>query len=129
MKNTTKLISEIDLIIRIEKKLGRENLSQEEVKFMVDSANSGVPRQMFNYGVYLYLMNHDEEESRSWFNKTLKKMNGYGLLRCSGVLAGLGEEWIEDSVKFLKRAAWRQNPIAKRMIKMMKEHPFDFPKA
>jgi|GEM_PF-4319846 len=129
MKNTTKLTSEIDLIIRIEKKLGRENLSQEEVKFMVDSANSGVPRQMFNYGVYLYLMNHDEQESRSWFNKTLKKMNGYGLLRCSGVLAGLGEEWIDDSMRFLRRAAWRQNPIAKRMLKEMKEHPFGFPKA
>ena len=129
MKNIKNLQNEIALILAIEKKLGVQEFTSEEHNFMVSEASRGVPRQMFNYGLYLFYLNHDEEEARSWFNKALKKMNGYGLLRASGKLAELGEEWIEDSMKFLRRSAWRQNPIAKRMLKFMKEHPYQFPKA
>lgn len=129
MKNTTNLQKEIALILAIEKKLGAQELTTEEVNFMVTEASRGVPRQVFNYGVYIFLLNHNEEEARSWFNKALKAMNGYALLRASGKLAELGDQFIDDSMRYLRRAAWRQNPIAKRMLKFMKEHPFVFPSA
>ena len=129
MKNSTNLKNEIDLIISIERKLGRENLNDKELDFLTKEANNGTPRQMFNYGYYIYLTTNNEEEARVWFNKAFKVMNGHGLLRASGKLAELGDAFIEDSIKFLKRSAWRQNPIAKRMIKFMKENPFKFPTA
>lgn len=129
MKNSTNLKNEFDLIFSIERKLGRENLTDNELNFLTSEASKGTPRQMFNYGYYIYLTTNNEEEARTWFNKALKVMNGHGLLRASGKLAELDDAFIEDSMKFLRRSAWRQNPIAKRMIKFMKENPFKFPAA
>lgn len=129
MENTQKFKKEITLILAIEKKLGVQELTVEEHNFMVSEAERGVPRQVFNFGLYLYYLNHNEEEAKSWFNKALKTMNGYGLLRASGQLAELGDAFIEDSMRFLRRSAWRQNPIAKRMLKIMKANPFQFPQA
>lgn len=47
----------------------------------------------------------------------------------SGIFAFLGDEFYDWSMKCLKRAAWRQHPIAKRMYKTMKENPYKFPEA
>lgn len=129
MKNLLNVKEEIRLISAIESKLGVAKLNQEELNFMLDSASRGVPRQVFNYGLYIYYETYNEEEARVWFDKALKSMNGYALLRASGKLAELGDAFIDDSMKFLRRSAWRQNPIAKRMLKFMKEHPYKLPEA
>ena len=129
MKNVPNLEKEIRLISAIERKIGTAKLNQEELNFMLDEARRGVPRQVFNYGLYIYYETFNEEEARRWFDKALKSMNGYGLLRASGKLAELGDAFIDDSMRFLRRAAWRQNPIAKRMLKFMKEHPYQLPQA
>ena len=129
MKYTIPTKEEYDSLVKIERKIGKEILTKDELEIMRKEANQGAPRWEFNWGLIELFEFNNEKIAIEWFEKTLKHMNGYGLLRCSGILASIGDEWADMSMRYLKRAAWRQNPIAKRMLKYMKEYPYQFPQA
>ena len=116
---------------RIEAKMLKTNerLTQEEIDFLKARADEGSPLGEFDYGLYYLLMERDEKTADEWWNKFFYHCNGEGLLRASGIFAYLGDEYYDWSMKCLRRSAWRQNPIAKGMLKDMKEHPFKFPEA
>lgn len=129
MKITIPTKEEYDSLIKIEAKIGKKTLSKEEVETMRKEAGKGAPHWEFTWGLIELFEFNNEKAALEWFEKTLRHMNGFGLLRCSGILAGLGDEWIDLSMRYLRRAAWRQNPIAKRMLKYMKDYPFHHPQA
>lgn len=120
---------EYDILFEIESKLGKESLTNEELSTMKKQAEKGSPRWEFVWGEIELFEFNSEKNAIEWFEKALKHMNGTGLLRCSEILASIGDEWADLSMRFLKRAAWRQNPIAKGMLKQMKENPFELPQA
>lgn len=74
---------------------------------------------------YVKMMKKAEE----WRNKFFYRSNGYGLWKASRIFASLGDEYYDWPMKCLRRAAWRQHPLAKRMYKIMKENPYKFPEA
>lgn len=74
---------------------------------------------------YVKMMKKAEE----WWNKFFYRSDGYGLWKASGIFASLGDEYYDWPMKRLRRAAWRQHPLAKRMYKIMKENPYKFPEA
>ncbi len=131
LQNLEELELSIKKVWKIEAKILKTNeaLSEEETTFLKDFANTGSPRGEFIYGLYLLLHQNNESEAEVWWNKFFYHSNGFALWRASGIFAYLGDEYYEWSMKCLKRSAWRQFPIAKRMLKEMKEYPFEFPKA
>ena len=120
---------EYDSLSKIEAKIGKEALTKAELEIIRNKADQGVPHWEFNWALIELFDFNSEKNAIDWFEKALEHMNGDGLLRCSGILASIGDEWEEMSMRYLRRAAWRQNPIAKRMIKAMRENPFHFPEA
>ena len=119
----------IVLFKKIENNIGNVLLDDIELSIIKEEAEQGTPRAEFDWGLIQIYCFNDVKNAQEWFDKCLKHMNGDGLLRCSGIFANMGDEWIDYSIKYLKRAAWRQNPIAKRMIIKMKECPFKYPEA
>lgn len=126
-----KSFEEVKECFRIRAKLLKTNdkLTIEEKEFIGDKASSGSPIAEFTYGLYYLLNENDEKTAEEWWNKFFNHSNGDALWVASGIFAYLGDEYYDWSMKCLKRAAWRQHPIAKRMYKDMKEHPFKFPEA
>jgi len=127
-----KLELELKEMSKIEKKVGIENLTNEETNFLLEQIKEGVPRANIIYGQYLLFEKGQKEEAIEQFNLFLKNANGLALFFGSEIFAKMSnddEEWIEWSMKCLRRSAWRQFPIAKMMLKDMKEHPFKFPEA
>lgn len=116
---------------RIEEKMlhSTEPLTDKEIHYLKEHAESGAPLAEFNYGLYYLLFKKDEKTAEEWWNKFFYHSNGFGLWKASGIFAYLGDEYYEWSMKCLRRSAWRQFPIAKGMLKDMKEHPFHFPEA
>ena len=116
---------------RIEAKLLKTNeqLTIEESDFIKAEANSGSPLGEFIYGLYYLLNLQDEKKAEEWWTKFFYHSNGEALWKASGIFAFFGDEYYDWSMKCLRRAAWRQHPIAKAMYKEMKENPFKFPEA
>ena len=131
LQNLEELELSIKKVWKIEEKILKttEPLSDGEANFLKDYASSGSPRGEFIYGLYLLLHQNNESEAEVWWNKFFYHSNGFALWRASGIFAYLGDEYYEWSMRCLRRSAWRQFPIAKRMLKEMKEHPFKFPEA
>ena len=129
--NLKRLSSDLEKSFKIEAKMLKTNdkLTEEEIDFLKNRAEEGCPRDQFNYGLYYLLNEGNEKEAEVWWNKFFYHSNGFALWRASGIFAYLGDEYYEWSMKCLRRSAWRQFPIAKRMLKEMKEHPFIFPEA
>lgn len=126
-----KLASELKESWRLESKLLKTNdqLSEEEINFLRCRAEEGSPLGEFIYGLYYLLHKKDEKTAEEWWNKFFYHSNGLALWKASGIFAYLGDEYYEWSMKCLRRSAWRQFPIAKGMLKEMKEHPYRFPEA
>ena len=116
---------------RIEAKLLKTNeqLTIEESDFIKKEASSGSPLGEFIYGLYYLLNLQDEKTAEEWWSKFFYHSNGEALWKASDIFAFLGDEYYDWSMKCLRRAAWRQNPIAKAMYKEMKENPYKFPEA
>ena len=134
VKNTKLKKLEFDVLetLRIERKMlskKNEEITPEELSFILKHAESGSPLGEFDYGLYLLLYEHNEKEAEKWWTKSFYHCNGFGLWKQSGIFAYLGDEYYEWSMRCLRRSAWHQFPIAKRMLKEMKEHPFKFPEA
>lgn len=117
--------------IRIECKMLTtiEQLTQTEIEFLKGHAECGSPLGEFDYGLYYIIYKHDEKAAEEWWNKFFYHSNGIGLWKASGIFAYLGDEFYEWSMKCLRRSAWRQFPIAKRMLKAMEKNPYQFPEA
>ena len=126
-----RLSSDLKEALRIEDKLLKTNdrLTEEEILFLKREAEGGAPAAEFRYGLYFLLDKNDEKTAEEWWNKFFYHCNGFGLWRASGIFAYLGDQYYEWSMHCLRRSAWHQFPIAKRMLKFMKEHPFKFPEA
>lgn len=133
VQNTTLERLSLDLkeALRIQDKLLKTNkrLTEEEASFLKKEAEGGAPAAEFRYGLYILLDLNDEKTAEVWWTKFFYHANGFGLWKASGIFAYLGDEYYEWSMKCLRRSAWRQFPIAKRMIKAMKETPYRFPEA
>ena len=125
------MFKELEESWRIEAKMLKtiKPLSTDEIEFLKAQAEEGSPLGQFNYGLYYLLYENDEKTAEEWWNKFFYRSNGYGLWKASGIFAFLGDEYYDWSMKCLRRAAWRQHPIAKRMYKAMKENPYKFPEA
>ena len=125
------IFKELEESWRIEEKMLKTTkpLSADEIEFLKAQAEEGSPLGQFNYGLYYLLCENDEKTAEEWWNKFFYRSNDYGLLKASGIFAFLGDEYYDWSMKCLRRAAWRQHPIAKRMYKAMKENPYKFPEA
>ena len=130
-KSLKRLDYEFKEASRIEVKMLKttESLTIEEISFLKERAEEGSPLGEFQYGLYYLLHENDEKTAEVWWNKFFYHANGFGLWRASGIFAYLGDEYYEWSMKCLRRSAWRQFPISKRMLKTMKEHPYRFPEA
>ena len=136
MKNITekelqRSFSDLKECFRIRDKLLKttEKLTIEESYFIKGQAETGSPLGEFIYGLYYLLNQNDEKSAEEWWNKFFYHSNGDALWVASGIFAYLGDEYYDWSMKCLRRAAWRQHPIAKGMLKDMKEHPYKFPEA
>ena len=135
MKTSLKTINkEFKEILRIESIIGTKDITESDANFLKKRAESGSPRAMFDYGLFLLINKEIKEDAILWFNRHLKVCNGYGLWRASGIFAQLFDEyqdldWYEWSIKCLRRSAWRQFKLAKKMLKDMKENPYSFPEA
>ncbi len=106
-----------------------ERLTDEEVAFLKRRSDEGAPIAEFSYGLYYLLNQNDEKTAEEWWNKFFYHANGWALWKASGIFAYLGDQYYEWSMRCLRRSAWRQFPIAKDMLKAMKETPFKFPEA
>lgn len=117
--------------IRIELKLLKTNepLTFDEVSFIKTRAEEGVPKNEFVLGLYYLIQEENEFEADKWWTKFFYHANGYGLWKASGIFAYLGDQYYEWSMRCLRRSAWRQFPIAKRMLKAMKLSKFKFAQA
>ena len=122
LKDTNKMLS-------IEKKMKEEIIGEEDYKFLIKQADQGVPRAYYILGRIDLLQKEDEASAMKWFELLLKHGNQYVLFSAANFFASFDDLYIDQAMRFLKRAAWRQHPIAKRMLKFMKEHPFELPKA
>ena len=131
IKSWKRLEFELKEASRIESKMLKttEPLTEEEKCFLKARADEGSPLGEFQCGLYYFLQENDEKTAEVWWNKFFYHANGFGLWRASGIFAYLGDEFYEWSMKCLRRSAWRQFPISKRMLKFMKEHPYKFPEA
>ena len=131
IKSNEVLSSELKESWRLEEKLLKTNdpLSEKEIRFLKARAEEGVPLGEFSYGLYYLLHLNDEKTAEEWWNKFFYHSNGEALWKASGIFSFLGDEYYDWSMKCLKRAAWRQHPIAKAMYKEMKQNPFKFPEA
>ena len=136
MKNITekelqRSFSDLKECFRIRDKLLKttEKLTIEESDFIKGQAKTGSPLGEFIYGLYYLLNQNDEKSAEEWWNKFFYHSNGDALWVASGIFAYLGDEYYDWSMRCLRRAAWRQHPIAKGMLKDMKEHPYKFPEA
>ncbi len=136
MKNITekelqRSFSDLKECFRIRDKLLKttEKLTIEESDFIKGQAETGSPLGEFIYGLYYLLNQNDEKSAEEWWNKIFYHSNGDALWVASGIFAYLGDEYYDWSMKCLRRAAWRQHPIAKGMLKDMKAHPYKFPEA
>ena len=133
IKNTelNRSFSDLKECWRIRAKLLKTNerLTIEEIGFIKKEADGGSPLAEFIYGLYYFLNERDLASAEKWWNKFFYHSNGDALWVASGIFAFLGDEFYDWSMKCLKRAAWRQHPIAKRMYKTMKENPYKFPEA
>ena len=129
--NTEVIRKELEHTSLIEQKLllTHQYLSEDEVSFLKEKAENGSPRYEFLYGLYFLLDRQDEKTASVWWEKCLKHANSEALWKYSGIFASLGDEYYEWSMRFLRRSAWRQHPIAKRMLKEMKKNPYQFPEA
>ncbi len=118
-------------IQEIEYKLLKTNkgLTPEEVSFLKEQAEQGIPVAEFDYGLYFLLVRNDAKKAEEWWNKFFYHSNGYALWRASGIFASLGDEYYEWSMKCLRRSASRKFKLSKMMLKAMKEFPYSFPKA
>lgn len=121
MKNSTNFKNEIDLVFSIERKLGKTKLSSKEVGFLINEASNKVPFPMFCYGYYLYLVERDERTARYWFEKAYKTMDSFFLLYAGVRLVCLGDIFVNDVVRFLKRSAWKKNIVAKHILQYMEK--------
>lgn len=121
----------LEEVVRIETKLLQTNepLTNEEIQFLKDYAESGAHLGEFNYGLSYLLKEKDEKTAEEWWNKFFYHYNGIGLWKASGIFAYLGDEYYEWSMKCLRRSAWRQFKLSKMMLKEMKALPFKFPEA
>ena len=132
-KNLTseEIEKELDETFKLQEKLlySSEPLTNEETILLKGFAEDGTPRPELLYGIYLFLGLNDLKTAEEWWEKFIKHANGLILFEASGIFAYLGDEFYEWSMRCLRRSAWRQFPIAKRMLKQMKEHPFKFPEA
>jgi hypothetical protein len=126
-----KSFKELEECFRIRTKLLKttDKLTIEEKKFIKGKADAGSPLAEFTYGLYYLLNESDEKTAEEWWNKFFYHSNGDALWIASGIFAFLGDEYYDWSMKCLRRAAWRQHPIAKAMYKEMKENPYKFPEA
>lgn len=129
--NSKRLSFDLEHYLNLEEKLLTTNdmLSEDEVTFIKKRAEKETPIAEFIFGLYYLLNLNDEETAEKWWNKFFYHSNGFALWKASGIFAYLGDQYYEWSMKCLRRSAWRQFPIAKRMLKDMKEHPFKFPEA
>ena len=130
-KELDRSLSDLKECWRIRAKLLKTNerLTVKEIEFIKNEADGGSPLAEFIYGLYYFLNESNQEEAEVWWNKFFYHSNGDALWVASGIFAFLGDEFYDWSMKCLKRAAWRQHPIAKRMYKTMKENPYKFPEA
>ena len=128
-KNSKALSKELKESWRIEEKLLKttNRLTDDEIQFLKAIAEKGMPVGEFIYGLFFLLNKEDARTAEEWWNKFFYHANGFALWRASGIFAYLGDEYYEWSMKCLKRSAWKQFPIAKRMYKYMKQHPYEFP--
>ncbi|MCR4562864.1 MAG: hypothetical protein K5694_06670 [Bacilli bacterium] len=126
-----KLQREFEIGTAVENKLliTREYLTTDEVGLLKGKAEGGSPRYQFDYGLHFLFDKQDEKTASTWWEKCLKHANGEALWKFSGVFASLGDEYYEWSMRFLRRSAWRQFPLAKGMLKEMKANPYKFPEA
>lgn len=125
------LFSNIQESWRLEDKMLKTNdpLTDEEIAFLKQHAESGAPLGEFQLGIYYLLHENDENAAEEWWNKFFYHSNGFGLWKASAIFAYLGDQYYEWSMRCLRRSAWRQFKLAKMMLKEMKEHPFKFPEA
>ena len=116
---------------RIEAKMLKTNekLTDEEIMFLKQHAERGSPLGEFDYGLYYLLFENDEKTAEEWWNKFFYHCNGFGLWKASGILAYLGDQYYEWSMKCLRRSAWRQFKLSKMMLNDMKANPYRFPEA
>ena len=130
-KSSKKLASELKESWRIEEKLLKTNdsLTDEEIAFLKNRAEEGVPLGEFDYGLYFLLSLNDEKTAEEWWNKFFYHSNGYGLWKASGVFAYLGDQYYDWSMRCLRRSAWRQFKLSKMMLADMKKNPYKFPEA
>ena len=131
IKELDRSFSDLKECWRIRAKLleTNEKLTKEEVTFVKEEADSGKPIAEFIYGLYYFLNESDLSSAEKWWNKFFYHSNGDALWVASGIFAFLGDEFYDWSMKCIRRAAWRQHPIAKAMYKEMKENPHKFPEA
>ncbi len=130
-QSLSKLSSDLKESWRLEEKMLKttEPLTGEEIAFLKRHAEGGSPLGEFHLGLYYLLYENNEQEAEQWWTRFFYRSNGYGLFKASAIFAFLGDQYYEWSMKCLRRSAWRQFPIAKMMLKEMKEHPFRFPQA
>ena len=116
-------------MLDIEKQVTKEKIGEKDINLLLELADEGTPRAYFILGKIELIQNNNEAKAMEWFDLVLQKGNQFVLFSAANFFASYDDLYIDQAMKFLRRAAWRQHPIAKRMLKFMKEYPFKLPEA
>jgi hypothetical protein len=105
-------------LIRIEGLIKLSRMTENDVLSLQNKANRGIPRAEYDCGLYAFFCLKDAELANQWFQKCKKHTNGYFLWKLALVYHMMGNQWIKESVAFMRRSAWRKYP---RAMKVMRE--------
>lgn len=118
----------------IEIKLYQGTATIEDVDF-IESLIVGelpAPRSQYLLGLSYYLgvgREYNPEKGNELFSEVKRRGNQIVLISLSHAYAFIGDEYADDSIWCLEKAAKLGSKFAKGMLREMKRHPFKFPEA
>ncbi|MBE6133955.1 MAG: hypothetical protein E7178_04745 [Erysipelotrichaceae bacterium] len=121
--DTEQLWKDVEKIEQIEKKIispTYQSITQEEVAFLKEQAESGMARGEFEYGVYLLVYENNIEEAEQWLNKFVNHSNGFCLYNAVRVFAFLGDEYKDWINRFLQAEKGKSYRPLEMLLELMK---------
>lgn len=123
---------EVDALYRIREEilgLGAGPIDEADAEFLRMRADEGCPMAEHILGLHYLLERGEKEKAVGMFERFLKHANGGALFLACGDFALIYDmthdlSWYDWSGRCLRRSAWRQFPIAKEMLKVIRANPF-----
>lgn len=66
------MLSDVKEVLRVERLVLEEKMSQEDVDILKEMAERGIPRAEYEYGLFFLVCLHDRKNAQTWFEKCKK---------------------------------------------------------